>query len=361
MLALAAPTADSKAAEADVFLLRDTATGDAVGPLRGPPGRPTYARFSQDGRILAAGYGDGAVILWDVAARTRRAVVPGPKAGNVSDLAFAPRSDLLAVAYAGTVKFGPDQRLVADTPGSVVLLGTGGERLGALPAGGPLAFAADGRTLYATGARGSVVAWDVAARSESRRFPHDGLSIDRFAVSPDGSRLAVEATEVQPARRTCVAVWDAASGARLALVREPAWDGQCLAFSPDGRTLATGHGHSFVEGGHVRLRDPDTLRERLLLRHQYAVKSLSFAPDGGAVAAADAVGVRLWDAREGRELLRLPGRESVRFLPDGRAVLVGTGDSARPVRVLRAASPNEVAARDAALANDLRRGDRPDR
>src|SRR5262249_29195244 len=100
-----------------------------------------------------------------------------------------------------------------------------------------------------------------------------------------------------------------------------------------------------MEGGHVRLREPDTLRERLVLRHPYAVKSVSFAPDGRAVAAADAVGVSLWDAREGRELLRLPGRESVRFLPGGGAGVVGTGSPARPVRLLRAASPDEVAAR----------------
>ena len=53
-----------------------------------------------------------------------------------------------------------------------------------------------------------------------------------------------------------------------------------------------------------------------MLRHPFAVTAVSFAPDGVAVGAADAVGVSLWDAREGRELLRMPGRASVRFLRD---------------------------------------------
>jgi RNA polymerase sigma factor (sigma-70 family) len=61
----------------------------------------------------------------------------------------------------------------------------------------------------------------------------------------------------------------------------------CAAFSPDGKTLATG-GHD----RYVRLWDPETGRERRALRHLGWVRSLVWAPDGKTLfSASDNEGV----------------------------------------------------------------------
>jgi WD40 repeat protein len=66
----------------------------------------------------------------------------------------------------------------------------------------------------------------------------------------------------------------------------------CLAYAPDGRSLATGH-----EDRVVRLWDPETgTLLRALEGHQSAVRSLGFAPDGRELASgsSDAT-IVLWD------------------------------------------------------------------
>ena len=102
-----------------------------------------------------------------------------------------------------------------------------------------------------------------------------------------------------------------------------------MAFSPDGKTLASAAGE-WVESGHsgeVKSWDLATGRERAAL---YAdgptVFTVAFSPDGKTLASAgrDQM-VRLWDAASGRLIRILPGhQEPVRFVtfhPDGRTVV----------------------------------------
>jgi WD40 repeat protein len=66
----------------------------------------------------------------------------------------------------------------------------------------------------------------------------------------------------------------------------------CLAFSPDGKTLASGDGQRTI-----KLWDVATGKESATLSgHHGQIRSLSFSPDGGTLAAGDALGVGcLWD------------------------------------------------------------------
>jgi WD40 repeat protein len=70
----------------------------------------------------------------------------------------------------------------------------------------------------------------------------------------------------------------------------------CLAFSPDGRTLAIGQ----ADEGSVRLVEVASGRERRRLRgHLATVQCLAFAPDGRRLASgSDDKTVLLWDLRQ---------------------------------------------------------------
>jgi WD40 repeat protein len=106
----------------------------------------------------------------------------------------------------------------------------------------------------------------------------------------------------------------------------------CLAYSRDGLTLATGH-----DDGTVRLWDADTGRQLAVLTgHTAPVRTLAFAAHGRQLASGDAAGdIKLWHLPANRLQTTLDGHEGpvtcLAYSPDGANLASGSAD--RTVRL----------------------------
>jgi WD40 repeat protein len=124
-------------------------------------------------------------------------------------------------------------------------------------------------------------------------------------VSPDGTMLATLARGFGDLREGAVRLWQTATGKPHgeSLVHEG--EATCMAFSADGRLLATGGG----DGG-VRFWDVASARPHgAALWHAAAVVNMAFSPDGNHMATLDEGGTaRLWQVS--REMRGKPALET---------------------------------------------------
>jgi WD40 repeat protein len=232
-------------------------------------------------------------------------------------------------------------------PGAVARLGTirlrqpGGVR--------GIAYSPDGKHLASVG-DGTLRIWDARTGKQLHQFgkprtedaPAGQWGTAAVAYSPDGRLLATAGEDL-------IRVGGAATGRQRFVARRPAGRADCLAISPDGKTLAVGGGGKGHRG--VVLLDLKTGKVQAALgKPSEVVHTLAFSPDGKTLATGsqDTPVVRLWEVRTGKELHTFPGHTrmatAVAISPNGKLLASG-GDggslrlwdphTGKQVRILR--------------------------
>ncbi|MEU9155387.1 trypsin-like peptidase domain-containing protein [Streptomyces sp. NPDC048417] len=162
---------------------------------------------------------------------------------------------------------------------------------------------------------------DAAALPLHRTLTGHEREVYSVAYSPDGRTLATGSTD------GTARLWDSRTGRTRTVLRghsDAVWS---VAFSPDGRTIATGSTDRTA-----RLWDVTTGRlRRVLSGHTDGLNSVAFAPDGRTLATgANDDTARLWDTATGKPGAILRGHTdwvySVAFSPDGRTLATASKD-----------------------------------
>ena len=293
--------------------------------------------FSPDGQILASGSADKTIGLWSTTAEKQTGL-------KISNSVSVDKTINPWKAARVTSQLMSSDGNVSNTKHLKTLVG---HRYTVHS----VAFSPDGKTLASGSEDNTIILWDTTTGEHTRTLasptgpfvePTDTLvghtdTVYSVAFSPDGRTLASSSED------STVLLWDTTTGEHIKTLARPTGPFvgptdplaghtdtvYSVAFSPDGQTLASGSADNTII-----LWDATTGQyKQTLTGHKRAVYSIAFSPDGQILASGSwDKTIILWDTTTWKYIHILTGHEkvvySVAFSPDGQVLASGSADKA---------------------------------
>ncbi|MBW4563288.1 MAG: serine/threonine protein kinase [Mojavia pulchra JT2-VF2] len=299
--------------------------------------------FSPDGKTLASGNDDKLIRIWDLNTQKVLATLSGHSQA-VKSLAYSPDGNILATASDDkTIKLWDINRFQED----LTLIG----HSHAVKA---VAFSPDGQILASGSWDKTVKLWDVNTGKEIFTLTGHHLQVNSVAFTSQGRILAstsfdrtirlwqlpttnmllkssrnteFEATEDISRLISSEEFENRPDCTLLGIFSGHAWAVLTIAFSPDGKILATGSDDNTIKLWQVNTGQVITT----LLGHSWSVVALAFTADGEMlVSASRDQTIKLWRVSTAEEIATLSGHldsvSTVAVSPDARLIASGSRD-----------------------------------
>jgi WD40 repeat protein len=317
-------SSDEHAGRDRVVHMYDAGTGNQLRTFKGRAHYLQDLAFSPDGKTLAIASGDQSLKLWDLTTGRPRDAFQGLPSW-VSAIAFSPNGETVVVRGSG------------DKVGSWDV--NSGKELNTFRAFTMNkfkdSFSPDGKFLAGTFYRKSdsntgyvgdtlVGLWEVKTGIQRHTLSHNSRDESLLAFSRDSQLLAAGSDD------GTITLWNVQTG-NVARTFKGNENVKRVAFSPDGRFLASVRGDRFQDVLEIWDTATDSAPLRMIDPDPYFISSpLVFSPDGRFLVAGNQQLIKLWEAKTGQLKATFSGHTnrvgSLAFSPDGRRLASGSSD-----------------------------------